>query len=264
MSYNKKLSGCKAVFVPIVALGKNYIPYVEDLKNRYIKYIDFYGSQYLPDISATGLTTTNDMFLTLADKSGNQLLVKEMPLARFDYLNSIGIRQPIGNIISLQDSYITCTDANQVGKVAMLIFWYDLPEYSRANKAELTVTDSLTIPLTTAVRHNIFPDEERMALKRFRQVLLTAPTTTPDYQTGVTTNELVNIYITLRKGTYNVVENLPIMFLWQIFCLEKQEFANIVFDLQNSYLTIGGANTIPTLATDYLGKSVFINLVYEK
>ena len=146
----------------------------------------------------------------------------------------------------------------------MLIFWYDLPEYSRANKSELTITDSLTVPLTTAVRHNILPDEERMALKRFRRILLGTPTTTPDYQTGLGQSELANVYITLRKGSYNVVENLPLPFLHQLYAVEKSEFANIVFDLQNSYLTIGGNNTIPNVQTDYIGKSVFLNMVYEK
>ena len=45
--------------------------------------------------------------------------------------------------------------------------------------------------------------------------------------------------------------------------LEKSEWANIIFDFQNSFVTIGGANTIPNVSTDYIGKSVFINLQYE-
>lgn len=263
MNYNKKLSGAKAVFVKLTKLGANALPYIDDLADRYIKYIDFYPVQYLPDTDAAGLQTDENIYLTLADKVGNQLYIKDMPLARFNYKQTTGNRQFVGNKLSLPNSYITCTDSTQIGKTAMLVFWYDLPEYSRANKSELTITDSLTVPITTTIRHNILPDEERMALKRFRRILLGTPTTTPDYQTGLTTDQLANVYITLRKGTYNVVENLPLIFLWQLQMICKSEFANIVFDLQNSYLTIGGANTISN-AADYIGKCVFLNMVYEK
>ena len=264
MSYNKKLSGAKAVFVPITKLGQNPLPYIEDLKERYIKYIDFYPNRYLPETAAEGLQDPANMYLTLADKTGNQFYIKNMPLARFNYINTTGCRQYIGSKISLQNSYITCADKTQIGKVVMLVFWYDLPEYSRANKSEITITDALSIPITTTVRHNTLPDEERMALKRFRRILLGVPAITPDYQTGLTQEQLANIYITLRKGTYNVVENLPVLFLWQYNMLEKAEFANIVFDLQNSYITVGGNNTIPDVEDDYVGKCVFLNMVYEK
>ena len=264
MNYNKKLSGAKAVLVPIVKLGKNSLPYIEDLKNRFIKYIDFYPCAYLPETDAQGLTTTEDMYLSLTDRTGNMYYIKEMPLARFNFAQTNGCRQAIYNSISLQNSYILCCNSAAVGTTALLVFWYDLPEYSRANKAELTITDSLTVPLTTAVRHNIMPDEERMADKRFRRILLGFPTTPPDYNTGITNEQAQNLYITLRKGTYNVVENLPLYLLYQIAMLEKTEFANIIFDLQNSFITIGGAHTIPDVDTDYIGKSVFLNMVYEK
>ena len=103
-----------------------------------------------------------------------------------------------------------------------------------------------------------------MANKRFRLLLLGTPSITPEYSQCLTYALLKNVYVTLRKGSYNVVENLPIVYLYQIQAYEKAEFANIVFDFLNSYLTIGGANTIPNVQTDYVGKSVFINLCYEK
>ena len=264
MSYNKKLSGAKAVLVPIRTMGKNPLPYVEDLKNRYIKYIDFYPCNYLPDTDAAGANSSTDLFLTLQTQYGNEYLVNAMPMERFDYTVTTGLRQAVSAKINLQSSFIDCQNASLVGKVALLVFWYDLPEYSRANKSESVITDALTIPLTTAIRHNIFPDEERMANKRFRRILLGTPTTTPDFATGLTLAQLQNIYITLRKGSYNVIENLPIVYLYQIQAYDKSEFANIVFDFLGSFLTIGGGNTIPNVQTDYIGKAVFINLVYEK
>lgn len=260
---NTKLSGAQLVLVPIERVGRNYFPYVENLQRRVIKYIDFCPAAYLPETTATGLTSNTDMFVTIYNEFGNTEIHRNLPLVRLDYQATNGIRQPIFNKISLKTSFIDCQDANQVGKVAALLFWYDLPEYSQRNMADAVVTDSLSIPLTTAVRYNRFPDNERMSGKRFRKILLGTPTTTPDLETCVASANLANIYMTLRKGSYNIVENLPIMLLYQLQMLHKSEFQNIIFDFQSSFLTIGGAGTIPNVATDYIGKNVFINLQYE-
>ena len=53
---NNKLSGGKLVLVPIKNLGANKIPYVEDLRNRVIKFIDFYPATLLPDTEEQGVT----------------------------------------------------------------------------------------------------------------------------------------------------------------------------------------------------------------
>lgn len=264
MTYNKKLSGAKAVLVPINRIGNNPLPFIEDLRDRYVKYIDFYPVQYLPGTDKTGCTVSANMYFTIADVTGNGYLVKDMPLQRFDYTATTGARQPVFAKISLQNSVIVCQNQSAVNTVALLIFWYDLPEFSRQNKTDLTITDSLTVPLTSSIRHNTLPDEERMALRRFRRIFLGTPSVTPDYGTGLTENQLKNIYITLRKGTYNVVDNLPVWLLYQLKMIEKTEFANIIFDFQSSFLSIGGDGTIPNVDTEYVGKNVFLNLVYEK
>ena len=261
---NTKLSGAQLVLVPIKQLGKNKMPFLENLRDRYIKFIDFYGgSQYLPDVTATALQTTANMYITVFDEYGNTEIIRNLPLERFNYTQTLGIRQQIGSRISLQNSYIDCQDANQIGKVAALVFYYDLPEYSAKNSTDKLVTDSISIPLTTIIRYNKLPDDERMVGKRFRRLLVAAPTTTPDLQTGVSYTNLHNLYITLRKGSFVIFDNLPLMFLYQLTMLEKTELQNILFDFQSSYITVGGGGTI-TPDTDYIGKSVFLNLQYEQ
>lgn len=261
---NTKLSGAQLVLVEIKRLGKNYLPVVQYLQGRMIKYIDFAQTNYLPDIAGNvGLTSTDDMYLTIRNEQGNADIHFNVPLARFDYAATLGVRQPICSKISLPNSYIDCQDANQIGKVAALVFYYDLPEYSARNNADKVITDAISVTLTNATRYNQLPDTDRLTNKRFRKILLGTPTVTPDYQTGLAVGNLNNCFLTLRKGTYNVVENMPIGLLWQMGMLEKSEWANIIFDFQNSYITIGGAGTIPNVSTDYIGKAVFFNLQYE-
>lgn len=261
---NTKLSGAQLVLVPITQMGRNYFPLVENLRGRVIKFIDFYPANYLPDTDAAGLAASADMFVTIKNDMGNTDIHCDLPLERFDYAQTLGVRQPICSKISLPNCYVLCRDANNVGKTAAFLCWYDLPEYSQRNTTDTLITDALTIPITTYVRYNQLPDSDRMTGKRFRRLLLGVPSVTPDQTTGMPQAQLSNIYLTLRKGSYNICENIPLPLLWQMQMLHKSEFQNIIFDLQSSYLTIGGAGTIPNVQTDYVGKSVFLNLQYEK
>lgn len=258
---NRKLSGAQMVLVPITKLGENKFPWVENIRNRFIKYIDFYGCKYLPGTKAIGLTTTRNMYVTIKNAAGNTEIVRNLPLARFDYTQTIGIRQPIFNNIALSDCSVLCQNEAAVGTVAAFIFWYDLPNFSQKNTTTQLVTDSITIPLRTTAGLNTFPDLDRMAGKRFRRIILGNPTVTPDLYEGL--GVLDSIYMTLRKGSYNVLENVPVKLMYQLDMLEKSEFQNIIFDLQSSFLTIGGDGENPD-AAQYLGKSVFFNMQYEK
>lgn len=261
---NTKLSGAQLVLVPITNLGVNRFPIVENLRGRVIKFIDFYPTNYLPDTSAAGCNSSQDLYITIRNEAGNTDLHFALPLVRLDYTQTLGNRTPIMSKINLQSTYIDCQNAALVGKTAAFVFWYDLPEYSQRNTTDTLITDAISVPLTTATRYNVLPDSDRMTGKRFRRILLGAPTTTPDLQTGLGWSELENVYLTLRKGSYNIAENIPVYLLYQLQMLFKSDWQNIIFDFQSSYITIGGAGTIPNVSTDYLGKSVFFNLQYEK
>lgn len=261
---NTKLSGAQMVLVPITNLGVNRFPIVENLRGRVIKFIDFYPTNYLPDTSAAGCNSSQDLYITIRNEAGNTDLHFALPLVRLDYTQTLGNRTPIMSKINLQSTYIDCQNAALVGKTAAFVIWYDLPEYSQRNTTDTLITDAISVPLTTATRYNVLPDSDRMTGKRFRRILLGAPTTTPDLQTGLGWSELENIYLTLRKGSYNIAENIPVYLLYQLQMLFKSEWQNIIFDFQSSFITIGGAGTIPNVSTDYIGKSVFFNLQYEK
>lgn len=260
---NKKLSGAQLVLVPIQNLGANKFPFVENISRRHIKYIDFHAATYLPGTTATGTTSTDNMYVTIMNTTGTDKRINSLPLAQLDYAQTLGIRQQIDSRISMQDSYVECQNPAMVGTVAAFIFYYDLPEYSRKSNTNVTVIDSLSIPITNVLRYNQLPDNDRMTGKRFRRILVNTPSVTPDYKTGIDAAKLPNVYLTLRKGSYNVVENLPLSLLYQMKMIEKTEFANICFDFQSSFLTVGGNGTVAD-PTDYIGKAVFINLEYEQ
>ena len=229
---NTKVSGAQLVLVPIQNVGRNFFPYVEHIAKRVIKYIDFAPVALLPRTTAAGLQSTQNMYITIMDENGTREIHKRLPLERLDYSQTIGVRTPICKRINMDSCYIDCQDENQVGKVAALVFWYS--------------------PL---------PDSDRLTGKRFRKILLGKPSVTPDGNVGLGSDELKNVYLTLQKGTYKVLADVPVSLLYQLSMLEKMEFANIIFDFQSSYVTVGGAGT--ATEEDYVGKYVFINLQYE-
>lgn len=257
---NKKLSGAKTVLVPITKVGKNYIPFVEDLKNRTIKYIDIFFTLLLPDTEAEGVTAyTNTPYITLADITGNAYLINNRPVDDFLYTKNLGIRPEINSKLSLQNSFILNNDEDAIGKYYVLVFWYDLPEFSARNRKDTLVTDYISVPVPKVLA-NTLPNEERFAGKRFRYILFSMVDTTPEGTTGISDDDEINsLYLTLQKGSYKVLENVPLRLFYQAQMFDKMEFANIIFDMQNSFIKVGGAGRL------YINeKSVFLNLVYEK
>lgn len=258
---NTKLSGAQLVLVPIRNKGRNFFPYVEHIAGRVIKYIDFAPAALLPRTSAAGLQTTQDLYVTIFDENGATEIHKQLPLERLDYSATTGVRQPICRKINMDSCYIDCQDPAAVGKVAALVFWYDLPQYSAANKSKEVMTDAVEIPITNVTQYSVLPDSDRLTGKRFRRILLGMPAVTPDKNTGLGSAELQNCYLTLQKGTYKVLADVPVSLLYQLQMLEKTEFANIIFDFQSSYVTVGGAGT--ATPADYVDKYIFMNLQYE-
>ena len=258
---NNKLSGAQLVLVPIKTLGRNYVPYVEHIANKVIKFIDFAPVAHVPGYATPGLQSNNDLYITIIGENGSTELHKQLPLERLDYSATIGVRQPINSKLTMDSCYIDCQDASHIGKVAALVFWYELPQYSAANKSDVVCTDSIEIPITNIAQFNVLPDTDRLAGKRFRRLLLAAPAVTPDRNTGLSQAELENCFITLSKGSYRILADVPVILLYQLQMLEKTEFQNIIFDFQSSFVTIGGAGTLDP--TDYIGKYIFMNLQYE-
>ena len=258
---NTKVSGAQLVLVPIKNVGRNFFPYVEHIAKRVIKYIDFAPVALLPRTTEAGLQSTQNMFITIMDENGTRELHKRLPLERLDYSQTIGVRTPICKRINMDSCYIDCQDASQVGKVAALVFWYDLPEYSAKNSTDNVQTDAIEIRIDNITQYSTLPDSDRLTGKRFRKILLGKPSVTPDGNVGLGSDELKNVYLTLQKGTYKVLADVPVSLLYQLSMLEKMEFANIIFDFQSSYVTVGGAGT--ATEGDYVDKYVFINLQYE-
>ena len=218
-------------------------------------YLDAVPMATLPYSTATGLTTPSG-YLSLADKIGNALPIKQLPIERFDISKNGGSRIPLMRALSLSNCYYECTDASEIGKVLVLVFWYQQPYYASADKTANTLTDSVEVPITVVGQKNLMPDLRALAGKRYRRISFVAPAITQALATGITLSEAENCYVSLYKGNYAICDLLPLPELYDLYLLEQIKLRNIQFDLNNSFIVVGGS-------VNLVGKSVFFNVSYE-
>ena len=240
---NKKVSGGQSVIVPINRIGKNYLPFVESLKDRVIKYIDVYtGQDTLPDGRVGVGVDISSSYITLADKNGVTLNYLNYPLENLSTYTTMGDRPFIGRKISLQNSYINVTAQTAIGKSILLVFWYDEPEFSYRNTTNNIAVETVEVDYRNANFKNLMPDNRNLAGKRVRRITFDNVNKTPSYRDCQ--NNYGGAYITLNNGNVSILKQVPLE------CLKKSntlnafelEFANIKFDLTNSFIEKFGDN----------------------
>lgn len=249
---NPKVSGGQSVIVPISRIGNNPLPFVENLKDRVVKYIDVDTvNATLPDGSVNAYTANEDTassYITILDKNGVVINHNNYPMYNFvTYL--AGTDRPfIGKKISLQNSYLTITDAALVGKSVLLTLWYDEPEFSQRNTTNNISVETIEVAYLSPYKKNLMPDNRTLAGKRVRRVLFDYATLTPSYKPCVNTVKMAQGYITLNNGNTSILKQVPIASLYKYGVLNTfdLEFANIKFDLTNSWIETFGDNDFTT------------------
>lgn len=245
---NAKISGGQSVIVPISRVGNNPLPFIENLKDRVVKYIDVDTvNATLPDSTTNAYTTNDDTagtYITLVDKNGFVINHNNYPLYNLISYQAGTDRPFIGKKISLQNSYLTITDAALIGKSVLLTFWYDEPEFSQRNTTNNISVETIEVPYLSPYKKNLMPDNRTLAGKRVRRILFDYATVTPSYKTCVNTSKMAQGYITLNNGNTSILKQVPIASLYKYGVLNTfdLEFANIKFDLTNSWIETFGDN----------------------
>ena len=233
---NKKVSGAQSVIVPIKCIGKNYLPFVEDLKDRVIKYIDI---MYCIPIDGSERVSNIPEYITLAGKNGYILEFENYPTQNLSYESTQGLRRLIGKKLSLQNSFFINTDPDNVGKSVVVVFWYDEPEYSARNTTNNVSITTVEVPFVSKDFKNVFPDNRTIAGKRFRTIAFDRLYgKTPSFKDALNNDIYEFGYITLLNGNVAILKDIPVACLVEDLNSDPLEFANIKFDLTNSYIKL--------------------------
>ena len=260
---NNQVTAIKTILVPINKTGKNYIPFNEELKNRVIRYVDMVMPDALPQSSAAVFTAFDYATLSLSDYNGNAYVGYNLPLQRLNPVYHLGVRIAIDKKLSFQNSYIEVTSPVVSTSYAVMVVYYDMPEYAQVNTTNDLALESFDVPIKSAIFKNLMPDNRTLVNKRFKQIAIPELVTiTPSFSECGNDKAFKVAYMTLIKDNYLILDNVPLLLFKEPYYLQSINFRNITFDFINSYITLGGDGTNSD-AIELVGKSIFINVLYE-
>ncbi|MDR0831139.1 MAG: hypothetical protein LBN95_13690 [Prevotellaceae bacterium] len=252
----KKYSGAIMVEIELNGERKVNFPDVQNLAGKKIQAINAVLLNGNSAYSGRALATYNELYISLKKKDGTTYIIDEMPLQQIQIDNNKGINHKIDEVLSIKDCFIDNPNF-QTDCSVCLIVWYELPEYTRE-----TTVKPLYASFETKIRYqnymrNKLPDNRTMYDSMIEEINIQVPEITPTTATGVTQSDLGSLYLTLNKGTFSILEKIPLQIFYNNDWYKRLIFDNIVFDFDNSFIEVVGTNVA-------INKNVLITLKYHK
>lgn len=230
------ISGAVAVTMTMNS-WKQYFPYIAELKNRTVKYIDIFKDAY--DMNNTYLNASPyDFNISLVRKGSTDIFIDSLNCSAMDPEIRSGERLFIGEVVDIEKCFVTA-DGYGIGKSAMFVFyWQD---------------DNVTVDSDTTTAHwcsapnyakivglkSFFEDSRILADKKFTAISPSWTAKTPDGTTNLMNTYQTQGFINLVKGSNIFVKNVP-LWLFQRYThwREHLEFDNVELDFTNSFIEV--------------------------
>ncbi len=236
--------------VPINQMGRNYFPDIQKIAGRNIRAIGLYPDQLPIDGGHCFAATSGDLSATLSLTSdGSTYVVDKVNIDLFDESKILGQRIPIDCTLSVMDCFIDVRDSSLLNTIAVLVVWYDNTQYATGRGTTPQAKyDNLEVRVVKQLGNTrprfYLPDMRTLAGKRLDNLYLSLPTTTPNYKTGLAEVNVDSIYISLCKGSFNVIDQLPLRALLITEDYERLDLDGILFDLTSSYVEVASNATL--------------------
>lgn len=238
-------SGAKMIEIPIDHVGRNYFPDVNDLYGRTIQSITLFpncvplsgkNSVLEDDYYAISLNLTSD---------GSTYEVLNAPVIQYSNYYTLGRNVEVNQKLSLEHCYFDVQYLSQTG-VIVAVLWFEADKQYRADaKTDLDSINSFDVPLLLGTGYrNYLPDNRDMVDKHFRGFLVDSTMLYSPNGQQVDQQDLSPCYITLCKGSYAVIDRLPLQAFQQLWDIEKMRFDNIIFDFEQSFIEVAIGNEI--------------------
>ena len=253
---NKFFSGAIGVEIPLQAnTTKYYFPYIPQLVDKRIKHIEFCSGDKI-NVTPNGLEITasvsKNIYMTIYDSNANREVITQLPVTE---LNHNGNRLFINKVIDMRRSFIEIDGLNPdlENKAVYMVLMYDesntwdvVPKVNR--------TSILPLEILTTGTKTLFEKNAMFIDKKIQNLILTFPTVTPKGNDGFADDEFLDKFITLKTGSLEFFQNVPLYMFYQADLYYPLRLQNIMFDLQSSYIT----------SVNNSGKSIFFNAVIDE
>jgi hypothetical protein len=224
-----------------------YFGWISELHKKRIKYIDFYYSAGVKSLSGRSLHDGDDAYLTLSDYQNVQF-VYDTPLASlFDVNYTRGRRILFNKEIDLLKSKVTVKNIDSVEEQSLyFVFWYDEPEVRNRLSAYGPLSsrnvEAVELYIPANAKRTFWPDN-RVIVDRsitnvfsFSRLVEESGATSPNGLPFITDLTFRSSYLTLAKGNYLFMKQVPLPLL----SLDSKDYIieleNVVFDAPNSYV----------------------------
>lgn len=254
----QKITGAVGVSVPITG-ERTYLPYISEIKDRTIKYIDVVSCGY--DINGGNTNIPfGDCTLSLIRKDTTEMFIEEADLFQFNPQYREGERMFVGEKIDPEKSFIHVTNANAVGKVCFFVFyWQD---------------STVTIPTATDIKRQTTNEAICVGIKSFlndsrvladKKIVGISPAVVTKDKNGNTngfgeySGMLTDAYLNLVKGSNIFFKNVPVL------CLQRYNswintlcFEDVEIDMTNSFVQVS-----PQQIGFFMGDSFVFDFEYK-
>lgn len=254
------VNGAIGVTVRNLHEGRNYLPYVAELKDRVIKYIDFfYASSNGYDVEGNLIGANPfDNSLSLCKKDTTDFVVDNVSAVEYSPFHQVGKRKFVGYKLDLEKSFIN-TNRNDVGTNAFLIFYYE-------DENGMAVNQDIPFKLSTSVVNfgvgtmNFFKDNRTLADKHFTQIYPSYSTFTQNGEQNILSpSAWCSMFVNLVKGNNIFVKNVPLYVLQTGYDFW---YGHIVFDGVQIDFTDSYIQTCATEQSNFTGYPVVLGFKY--
>lgn len=240
----------------VIALtsNKTYFPYIAELKDKTVKYVDVIS--FCED--ENGNTIGADPFsmsVSFVRKGTNDIFIDRMPASTFYPEFRLGQRLYIGEKIDFEQSFIQTV--SEVGENVFFVFFYQDSEAGYEDE-----TPAIRVEQNEAIvasRQNYFADSRVLVNKKFRGIY---PSFVDSDERGINNVFYANLYdsyINLVKGSDIFLKNVPVASLMRYsYWLGCLEFADVELDFTNSWISVS-----PTLLASDADNSMVMNFEYK-
>lgn len=238
-----------------ITSNKTYFPYIAEIKDKTIKYIDVFFD--MTDADGNWIYADPFFFeVSFVRKGTNDIFIDRLAACNLFPELRLGQRIYIGEKIDMEQSFITTL--SQVGENAFFVFYYQDSEAGYEEKSSPIRIEPNEA--TVSFRQNFFEDSRVLVNKKFTGIY---PSLVESDERG--TQNLFNLtkgydsYINLVKGSNVFLKNVPVVALLRYFYwLGYLEFADVEIDFTNSWISVP-----PSIVSADAGKAMVMSFEYK-
>lgn len=239
----------------LITSQKTYFPYIAELKDKTIKYIDVFFNMD----DADGNNIDADPFsyeVSFVRKGTNDIFIDRLSATALYPEFRLGERLYIGEKIDFEQSFITTV--SQVGGTAFFVFYYQDSEAGYEETTNpLKIEPNGTI---MSAAQNYFDDSRVLVNKKFTGIFLSlVESDARGILNEFTLTGGASAYLNLMKGSNIFLKNIPVIALLRYsYWLGYLEFADVEIDFTNSWISVA-----PSLLSQDAGNAMVMSFEYK-